>query len=91
MNSVIILYQVMVLLRFSNKTKQTVSGIYKTSCKTGEGVEEMFTDIARQLAISNRSRKELQAMEETSFQVDGSGTGLRGAASSDSTGDSCSC
>ena len=65
------------------------SGIYKTSCKTGEGVEEMFTDIARQLAITNRSRKELQAMEETSFQVASSGSGLRGEASSE--GDSCSC
>ena len=49
----------------------------------------MFTDIARQLAITNRSRKELQAMEETSFQVAGSGAGLRGEASSE--GDSCSC
>ena len=51
----------------------------------------MFTDIARQLAITNRSRKELQAMEETSFQVAGSGAGLRGAVSSEGAGDSCSC
>ena len=51
----------------------------------------MFTDIARQLAITNRSRKELQAMEETSFQVASSGSGLRGEASSEGAGDSCSC
>ena len=74
-------------------TAHSVSGIYKTSCKTGEGVEEMFTDIARQLAISNRSRKELQAMEETSFQVAGSGAALRGdtSGSAEGAGDSCSC
>ena len=39
------------------------AGIYKTSCKSGEGVEEMFTDIAKQLAMTNRSRIELQAIE----------------------------
>ena len=31
-----------------------VSGVYKTSCKSAEGVEEMFLDIARQLSGSNR-------------------------------------
>ena len=31
-----------------------ISGVYKTSCKTGEGVEEMFSDIAKQLVGSNR-------------------------------------
>ncbi len=51
----------------------------------------MFTDIARQLAISNRSRKELQAMEETSFQVAGSGAGLGREISSEGAGESCSC
>jgi len=45
------------------------AGIYKTSCKTGEGVEEMFSDIAKQLAHSNRSRMELQTIEENSFHV----------------------
>lgn len=42
---------------------------YKTSCKTGEGVEEMFADIAQHLITSNRSRLELQALEELSFKV----------------------
>ncbi len=37
--------------------------MYKTSCKTGEGVSEMFKDIAQQLAMTNRSRIELQNME----------------------------
>ena len=68
-----------------------VSGIYKTSCRTGEGIEEMFKDIAKQLGMTNRSRKELQAIEETSFQVAGSRSGLRGELSPAGTGDSCSC
>ena len=57
---------------FCEQCHNLVSGIYKTSCKTGEGVEEMFADIANQLTLNNRSRMELQAMEETSFQVAGS-------------------
>jgi len=56
---------------FCEQCHNLVSGIYKTSCKSGEGVEEMFMDIANQLAMTNRSRIELQAMEETSFQVAG--------------------
>ena len=31
-----------------------ITGVYKTSCKTGEGVEEMFADIAKQLVGTNR-------------------------------------
>lgn len=31
-----------------------ISGVYKTSCKTGEGVQEMFKNIAQQLVGSNR-------------------------------------
>jgi len=54
---------------FCEQCHNLVSGVYKTSCKTGEGVEEMFRDIASQLAMTNRSRMELQAIEETSFQV----------------------
>jgi len=73
---------------FCEQCHNLVSGIYKTSCKTGEGVEEMFSDIANQLTLNNRSRMELQAMEETSFQV-------AGGESEETTGtgreDSCSC
>lgn len=54
---------------FCEQCHNLVSGIYKTSCKTGEGVEEMFTDIAKQLTQVNRSRMELQSIEERSFQV----------------------
>ena len=39
---------------FSEQCHNLVSGIYKTSCKTGEGVDEMFQDIATQLCESNR-------------------------------------
>lgn len=39
---------------FSEQCHNLVSGIYKTSCKTGEGVDEMFLDIATQLSESNR-------------------------------------
>ena len=42
---------------FCEQCHNLVSGIYKTSCKTGEGVEEMFRDIAMQLGDSNRCEK----------------------------------
>eukprot|EP00092_Neocalanus_flemingeri_P023374 GFUD01025342.1.p2 GENE.GFUD01025342.1~~GFUD01025342.1.p2 ORF type:complete len:212 (+),score=55.65 GFUD01025342.1:159-794(+) len=54
---------------FCEQCHNLVSGVYKTSCKTGEGVEQMFEDIANQLAQTNRSRMELKTIEETSFQV----------------------
>jgi len=47
-----------------------VSGVYKTSCKTNQGVQEMFLDIARQLGGTNRSRIELQNMDANSFRVE---------------------
>lgn len=55
---------------FSEQCHNLVSGMYKTSCKTGEGVNEMFQDIANQLADANRSRMELQTIEDVrSFRV----------------------
>ena len=39
---------------FSEQCRNLVSGIYKTSCKTGEGVSEMFRDISKQLSDSNK-------------------------------------
>lgn len=57
---------------FSEQCHNLVSGIYKTSCKTGEGVDEMFSDIARQLTQVNRSKIELQNIEERSFHIGGS-------------------
>jgi len=59
---------------FCEQCHNLVSGIFKVSCKTGEGVEEMFNEIANQLTQTNRSRMELQTMEEagprSSFRVD---------------------
>lgn len=46
-----------------------MSGVYKTSCKTGEGLEDMFNDIAFQLINANRSRIELQSMEQHGFRI----------------------
>lgn len=54
---------------FSEQCHNLISGTYKTSCKTGEGVEEMFTDIAQQLVQSNRSRLELQTIDTESFKI----------------------
>uniref|UniRef100_A0A2P2I1C4 Ras-related protein ORAB-1-like n=1 Tax=Hirondellea gigas TaxID=1518452 RepID=A0A2P2I1C4_9CRUS len=54
---------------FSEQCHNLISGIYKTSCKTGDGVEEMFSDIAHKLSESNRSRKELESMTDESFKV----------------------
>ena len=39
---------------FCEQCHNLVSGVYKTSCKTGHGIEEMFADIAKQLAEANR-------------------------------------
>lgn len=54
---------------FSEQCHNLVSGVYKTSCKTGEGLEDMFNDIAFQLINSNRSRIELQSMEQHGFRI----------------------
>lgn len=46
------------------------SPVFKTSCKNGTGVQEMFTEISRRLADTNRSRRELSLLESGhSFQV----------------------
>lgn len=61
--------KIWVSIFFSEQCHNLVSGIYKTSCKTGEGLEEMFTDIAFQLVNMNRSRIELQSMEQHGFKI----------------------
>jgi len=71
---------------FCEQCHNLVSGVYKTSCRTGEGVHEMFQDIAAQLATTNRSRMELQTIEERSFQV-APGSIPQG----DSAGGECGC
>lgn len=72
------------ILRFSysEQCHNLISRTYKTSCKTGEGVEEMFADIASQLVQSNRSKLELQSMEVHGFKISGS---------EEPTEDSCLC
>uniref|UniRef100_A0A0K8SSZ8 Uncharacterized protein n=1 Tax=Lygus hesperus TaxID=30085 RepID=A0A0K8SSZ8_LYGHE len=54
---------------FCEQCHNLISITYKTSCKTGEGVEEMFADIAQHLVTSNRSRMELQQMTEEDQQL----------------------
>lgn len=54
---------------YSEQCHNLISSIYKTSCKTGKGLEEMFSDIASQLVESNRSRIELQALDHNSFKI----------------------
>ncbi|XP_018576932.1 ras-related protein Rab-30 [Anoplophora glabripennis] len=54
---------------FCEQCHNLISGIYKTSCKNGQGLEEMFNDIAYQLVNSNRSRLELQSMEQHGFKI----------------------
>mgnify|MGYP006989432785 FL=1 len=43
--------------------------MYKTSCKTAEGIDEMFSDIAQQLVESNKSRIDLKNLDADSFKV----------------------
>lgn len=64
-----IFYYKIILSDFSEQCHNLISAVYKTSCKTAEGVEEMFSDIARQLVESNRSRIDLKTMDAESFKV----------------------
>lgn len=54
---------------FCEQCHNLISATYKTSCKTGQGVEDMFSDIAQHLVESNRSRLELQSMDTESFKI----------------------
>ncbi|KZS07237.1 ras-like GTP-binding protein YPT1 [Daphnia magna] len=49
---------------FCEQCHTLVAGTFKLSCKTGEGVDEMFSSIALQLAESNRSKFELEKLTE---------------------------
>ncbi|SPP87491.1 ras-related protein Rab-11A [Drosophila guanche] len=55
---------------FCEQCHSLISATYKTSCRSGAGVEEMFRDISRQLVHANRSKMELQALEQKSFKID---------------------
>lgn len=53
---------------FCEQCSTLISATFKTSCKTGEGLEEMFQEIANSLE-TNRSRIELQTLEQSGFKV----------------------
>lgn len=55
---------------FCEQCHSLISATFKTSCKTGEGLEEMFQDIANSLVESNRSRLELQALDTHGFKIE---------------------
>ncbi|XP_016989242.1 ras-related protein Rab-2 isoform X2 [Drosophila rhopaloa] len=73
---------------FCEQCHSLISATYKTSCRSGGGVEEMFQDISRQLVQANRSKMELQALEHKSFQVDTAGSS---ATINEEDGSSCGC
>lgn len=66
---------------FCEQCHNLISGVYRTSCKTGQGVEEMFVDIARQLVMSCRV-KDMDEVAKDSFKVTGQ---------PEDTQESCSC
>lgn len=49
---------------FCEQCQDLISGTFKISCKTGEGVEEMFQEVANMLVETSRSRLELKALEQ---------------------------
>lgn len=53
---------------FCEQCHNLISGVYRTSCKTGQGIEEMFTDIARQLVLSCRVKDHDEVVKD-SFKV----------------------
>lgn len=55
--------------QFCEQCHGLISATFKTSCKTNEGVKEMFEEIAKSLVENNRSRLELQALEAHGFKV----------------------
>lgn len=54
---------------FCEQCHSLISGTFKTSCKTGDGIEKMFNDIATHLIESNRSKLELQTLEHHGFKI----------------------
>ncbi|XP_054281953.1 ras-related protein Rab-30 [Macrosteles quadrilineatus] len=54
---------------FGEQCHNLISGTFKTSCKNGQGVEEMFQEIAQHLVQANRSRMELQTVDTKSFKI----------------------
>ena len=48
---------------FSEQCHNIISGIYKISCKSNEGVEDMFNDISRILLNANVQKLDMQSIE----------------------------
>lgn len=55
--------------QFCEQCQGMISAVFKTSCKTNEGVELMFQEIAESLVENNRSRIELQQLETQGFKI----------------------
>lgn len=49
---------------FCEQCQDLISATFKISCKTGEGIEEMFQEVANMLVETSRSRLELKALGE---------------------------
>lgn len=56
-------------LSYSEQCHSLISATYKTSCKTGEGIEDMFLDVAHHLIESNQSRFQLQNFKRGSIKI----------------------
>lgn len=54
---------------FCEQCQSLISATFKVSCKTGEGLDEMFQEVANILVESNRSRIELKALEQHGFKI----------------------
>lgn len=54
---------------FCEQCHSLIATTYRTSCKTGEGIEDMFSDIAAHLVHTNRSKIELQTIEQHGFKL----------------------
>jgi len=56
---------------FREQCSSLISGYFRTSCRTGEGIEEMFNEVASTLLENCRPRLELNRLDrhEESFQV----------------------
>ncbi|XP_015608882.1 GTP-binding protein ypt7 [Cephus cinctus] len=55
--------------QFCEQCHNLISATYKTSCKTGQGINEMFEEIAHYLVETNRSRIGLHEMDQERFKI----------------------
>lgn len=68
---------------FCEQCQTLISATFKTSCKTGEGIEDMFQQIANTLMEARiGSRMELQSLDQSGFKVHAPEEGAE---------DSCAC